>query len=246
MKGSLIIPNSLGEITLKQYQKYLKIQKNNTDLYFLQCKMIEIFCNLDGKTVRLLKVSDADRIMTILNTMFEAKPELIRTFKLGDIEYGFIPQLDDMTLGEYIDLDTNIGDWENILIAINVLFRPISKRIGDKYLIKEYDIDTKDKLTEIPIDVVLGAVFFFTQFRDRLIENYDGLFGSTQEGQFDAQTNFSRKWGWYQSLLSGLAQGDITRLEHITKLNVHNCLYALEYMKEKADLEAKKIKKNFK
>ena len=160
MKGSLIIPNSLGEITLKQYQKYLKIQKNNTDLYFLQCKMIEIFCNLDGKTVRLLKVSDADRIMTILNTMFEAKPELIRTFKLGDIEYGFIPQLDDMTLGEYIDLDTNIGDWENILIAINVLFRPISKRIGDKYLIKEYDIDTKDKLTEIPIDVVLGAVFF--------------------------------------------------------------------------------------
>lgn len=160
MKGSLIIPNNLGEITLKQYQKYLKIQKNNTDLYFLQCKMIEIFCNLDGKTVRLLKVSDADRIMTILNTMFETKPELIRTFTLGGIEYGLIPQLDDMSLGEYIDLDTNIGDWENILIALNVLFRPITKKIGKKYLIKEYDIDTKEKLTEIPIDIVLGVVFF--------------------------------------------------------------------------------------
>tara|TARA_R110000787_G_scaffold9948_4_gene34322 strand:+ start:454 stop:1107 length:654 start_codon:yes stop_codon:yes gene_type:complete len=160
MKGSLLIPNNLGEITLKQYQKYLKIQKNNTDNYFLQCKMIEIFCNLDAKTVRLLKVFDADRIVGILNKMFDVKPTLIRTFKTGGIEYGLIPQLDDMSLGEYIDLDTNIGDWDNMLVAMNVLFRPISEKIGDKYLIKEYDLETKDKLTDISIDVVLGAVFF--------------------------------------------------------------------------------------
>jgi hypothetical protein len=88
--------------------------------------------------------------------------------------------------------------------------------------------------------------FFFTQFRDRIVESYDGLFGTASEGQFDAQTNFSRKWGWYQSLFSGLAQGDIRRLENITKLNVHSCLYTLEYMKEKSELEAKQIKKKFK
>ena len=160
MKGSLLIPNNLGEITLKQYQKYLKIQEKNVDPYFLQCKMIEIFCNLDGKTVRLLNVLDANRIVNILNKMFEDKPRLIRTFTIGGIEYGLIPQLDDMSLGEYIDLDTNIGDWDNMLVAMNVLFRPISEKIGDKYLIKEYDLETKDKLTDISIDVVLGAVFF--------------------------------------------------------------------------------------
>ena len=97
MKGSLLIPNNLGEITLKQYQKYLKIQEKNVDPYFLQCKMIEIFCNLDGKTVRLLNVLDANRIVNILNKMFEDKPRLIRTFTIGGIEYGLIPQLDDMS-----------------------------------------------------------------------------------------------------------------------------------------------------
>tara|TARA_R110000764_G_scaffold5943_1_gene22930 strand:+ start:418 stop:1071 length:654 start_codon:yes stop_codon:yes gene_type:complete len=160
MKGSLIVPNKLSEITLRQYRKFIKISENNTDPYFLQCKMIEIFCHLDGKSVRLLKVADADKIVNIINEMFEAKPRLIRTFKLSGIEYGLIPQLDDMSLGEYIDLDTNIGNWDNMLIAMNVLYRPISKKIGEKYLIKEYDIETKERLTDIPIDIVLGVVFF--------------------------------------------------------------------------------------
>jgi len=160
MKVELIIPSNLSEISLKQYQKFLKIQETNDDSYFLQCKMIEIFCNLDAKSARLLKLTDADRIVEIINNMFEAKPSLIRTFKIGGVEYGIIPDLDEMSLGEYIDLDTYIGDWQNMQIAMNVLYRPISKKIGDKYLIKEYTLDAKEKLEEIPMDVVLGSIFF--------------------------------------------------------------------------------------
>ena len=122
--------------------------------------MIEIFCNLDAKSVRLLKLADADKIVQILNKMFEAKPQLIRTFKLGNIEYGIIPSLDEISLGEYVDLDTYMGDWQNMQIAMNVLYRPIKEKIGDKYLIKEYDVESKDILQEIPMDVVFGSIFF--------------------------------------------------------------------------------------
>jgi len=160
MKVELIIPSNLSEISLKQYQKFLKIQETNDDSYFLQCKMIEIFCNLDAKSARLLKLTDADRIVEIINNMFEAKPSLIRTFKIGGVEYGIIPDLDEMSLGEYIDLDTYIGDCQNMQIAMNVLYRPISKKIGDKYLINEYTLDAKEKLEEIPMDIVLGSIFF--------------------------------------------------------------------------------------
>lgn len=160
MKVELTVPSNLSEISLKQYQKFLKLQESNEDSYFLQCKMIEIFCNLDAKSVRLLKISDADRVVDIINNMFEAKPDLIRTFKIGGVEYGIIPDLDEISLGEYIDLDTYIGDWQNMQIAMNVLYRPISKKIGNKYLIKEYALDAKEKLEEIPMDVVLGSIFF--------------------------------------------------------------------------------------
>jgi len=161
MKVDLIVPNSLKEITLKQYQKFIKIQKENDDPYFLQCKMIEIFCNLDSNAVRNIKLSDADKIVNVLNLMFEEKPKLINTFKLGKVEYGFIPKLEDISLGEYVDLDTYMGDWDNMHIAMNVLYRPITKKIKDKYLIEDYNTESKDKLDEIPLDVVLGSVFFF-------------------------------------------------------------------------------------
>lgn len=160
MKVDLIVPNSLKEITLKQYQKFIKIQKENDDPYFLQCKMIEIFCNLDSNAVRNIKLSDADKIVNVLNLMFEEKPKLINTFKLGKIEYGFIPKLEDISLGEYVDLDTYMGDWDNMHIAMNVLYRPITEKIKDKYLIEDYNTESKDKLDEIPLDVVLGSVFF--------------------------------------------------------------------------------------
>ena len=160
MKVELTVPSDLSEISLKQYQKFLKLQESNEDSYFLQCKMIEIFCNLDAKSVRLLKISDADRVVDIINNMFEAKPDLIRTFKIGGVDYGMIPNLDDISLGEYIDLDTYIGDWQNMQIAMNVLYRPISKKIGEKYTIVEYDVDAKEKLEHIPMDIVLGSIFF--------------------------------------------------------------------------------------
>ena len=160
MKADLLIPNNRNDISLKQYQEFLKFQEEYTNDYFLQCKMIEIFCNLDAKTVRLLKVADADRIMNILNSIFKEETKLIRRFKLDGIEYGLIPDFDDMSLGEYIDLDTHIGNWDKILIAMNVLFRPIDKKIGEKYTIKEYDITSNEKLNKMPVDIVLGAVFF--------------------------------------------------------------------------------------
>jgi len=160
MKFELTIPSSLSEISLSQYQKFLKIQENNKESYFLQCKMIEIFCNLDAKSVRLIKLTDASRVVQILNDMFDSKPQLVKTFELSGVEYGLIPNLDEISLGEYVDLDTYMGDWDNMHIAMNVLYRPIKEKLGDKYLIKEYDVDAKDKINDIPMDVVFGAVFF--------------------------------------------------------------------------------------
>jgi len=83
------------------------------------------------------------------------------------------------------------------------------------------------------------------EFRDRLVEQYDELFGGGSDKSLDGLSNFSRKWGWYQSLY-GLSQGDITRIESVTKLNVHTCFMMLAFMKEKNELEAKQIKKKFK
>ena len=205
MKVELTVPSDLSEISLKQYQKFLKLQDSNEDSYFLQCKMIEIFCNLDAKSVRMLKVGDANRVVEVLNNMFEKQPELIRTFKIDGVEYGMIPNLDEISLGEYIDLDTYIGDWENMQIAMNVLYRPINEKIGDKYTIVEYDVDTKEKLEHIPMDIVLGSIFFLYNLGIDLSKvMMDCLEDHQMEDWMDQQTSLENMDGIKASSLHSL------------------------------------------
>ena len=83
------------------------------------------------------------------------------------------------------------------------------------------------------------------EFRDGIIANYDELFGDGGGRSLDEISQFSKKWGWYQSIY-GLADGDITRFESITKLNVHECLMMLSFKKEKTEIENKQMKKKFK
>jgi hypothetical protein len=160
MNVKIKIPTSLKDITLRQYKKFLKIQENEKDLNFLNAKMIEIFCNIDLENVMLLKVQDSNEITTILSDLFEEKPKLVTSFQIGKVKYGFHPELDDLTLGEYIDLDTFIGDWDNIEKAMNVLYRPILAKIKDKYSIEEYKLGKEVELLDMPMDAVISSVFF--------------------------------------------------------------------------------------
>ena len=161
MRKEVIVPNQLGEISLSQYQKYLKIQENNEDEKFLAVKMIEIFCGIRGDLIMKMKASSIRDITSVLAEMFEQKPPLVKEFKMNGINYGFIPLLEDMSFGEYVDLDTYISDISNIHRAMAVLYRPIVQRYDVKYLIEEYKAEDSEKMKDMPMDAVLGSILFF-------------------------------------------------------------------------------------
>jgi len=161
MKLEVYIPDNLSEITLNKYQKYLKIQDKEKDENFLAIKMIEIFCGLRGDTIMSMKAKSIKDITLILTDMFTEKPELVREFKMNGKTYGFIPNLEDISFGEYIDLDTYIGDMENIHRAMNVLYRPIKQKHNDKYLIEDYTGDDPEKMKDMPMNAVLSSILFF-------------------------------------------------------------------------------------
>jgi len=160
MKLNIKIPTSLKDITLRQYKKFLKIQESVKEQKFLNAKMIEILCDVKLEKVMLLQLNDSQEIVKLLSNMFDEKPALITRFKLNGIEYGFHPELDDLTLGEYIDLDTFIGDWDNMEKAMNVLYRPVLVKLKDKYNIEEYRTETSEKLLDMPMDAAMSSIFF--------------------------------------------------------------------------------------
>jgi hypothetical protein len=161
MKVDINIPDSLAEVTLEQYQKYLKIQNENKDEKFLAVKMIEIFCGLRGDHVLMMRATDIQSIVNILTDMLNDTPKLVTQFKMKGKQYGFIPKLEDMSFGEYIDLDTFMGDWDNMHRAMNVLYRPVTDQYGDKYAIEEYQVDSVEEMKGMPMNAVLGSILFF-------------------------------------------------------------------------------------
>jgi hypothetical protein len=163
MKVNLRIPTTLNDVTLKQYQEFSKLESklDETNDAAIQLKIVEIFCNVPEIVVRNMKATDIAEVCEIINGMFDVQHQLINRFTLNGVEYGFIPELDDMSFGEYMDLDTFIGDNDNLHRALNVLFRPIEHKRGNRYKIKEYNPDTSEEAKEFPLDVVLGAIIFF-------------------------------------------------------------------------------------
>lgn len=166
MKLKINIPSKLSEITLEQYQKYLQLLEDNEDeavnSIFFRMKLLEIFCGIPYPEMHNIRVKDVEEIVQIIFDTLDNKPDLVLNFQMGDTEFGFVPNLEDMTFGEYIDLDNHIGDWKNIHKAMAVLYRPIEHKKGDKYTIQEYKGDNyHDIMKYMPLDAVFGSIVFF-------------------------------------------------------------------------------------
>ena len=163
----LSVPTTLGDITLGQYQRYMKLVEQNKDdesaTDFLNMKLIEIFCNIELKDVMRIPVSEVEKVLNILAKAFEEKPELIRHFKLLDVDMGFIPNLERISLGEYIDAEDNISDWETMHKAMAVLYRPVNFRSKERYTVAPYEPsdEVSELMREMPLDVVMSAMVFF-------------------------------------------------------------------------------------
>lgn len=169
MKVTINIPESLSEISLSQYQKWLKISDKNEDDNFLKQKMIEIFCNIPLKQVLNIKANDIDTIVEDINKIFLLEPKFKDRFEHNGIEFGFIPKLDDMSFGEYIDLDTYLPEWQTMHKAINVLYRPIKYSKKEKYLIEDYESADKYDMKQVTLDIVFGSLVFFYNLKNELL-----------------------------------------------------------------------------
>tara|TARA_E500000081_G_C6132332_1_gene354520 strand:+ start:1769 stop:2416 length:648 start_codon:yes stop_codon:yes gene_type:complete len=169
MKLTLNIPESLSEVTLDQYQQWLKVAEDKEMNNFLQQKMIEIFCGVTLKQVMLIKAKDIESIVVQISELFNQKDnKFIDRFKYQEQDFGFIPKLDDMTFGEYVDLDTYLADWQLMHKAMAVLYRPITFKKKNQYLIEEYETADKYNMKQMTLDVVFGSMVFFWNLRNEL------------------------------------------------------------------------------
>ena len=163
MKKTILIPDNINGITLGQYQRYIAVSEG-IEGEFLNQRAIETLCNVSFGDVVNMAHKDVKEIIQKLTEILEDKSKFVNRFKISTEEFGFMPNLEEMTSGEFADLSAYIAKPEDMHKAMAVMFRPIVERQKEKYEILEYT-GTKD-FAEImkfmPLGAALGAMFFFT------------------------------------------------------------------------------------
>lgn len=173
MKVDLLLPTSLSEIPLSRYQDFIAMKEKSNDEEFIAQKMIQIFCGIKLNEVAKIQMKDLNELIAHFTKVFNERPQLIRQFKIKNIEFGFIPKLDDITLGEYVDLENHLQNWKTYHKAMAVMFRPIKNTNKDKYEIVDYEPneDMQELMRFAPLDVAISASVFFWTLGSELLSS---------------------------------------------------------------------------
>ena len=172
MKLDILLPTNLSEIPLSRYQEFIAMKEKSNDEEFIAQKMIQIFCGMKLGEVAKIKMKHLNELIAHFTKVFSEKPQLIRKFKIKDIEFGFIPKFDDISFGEYVDLENYMKDWKTYHKALSVMYRPIKNTNKDKYEIVDYEPneDMQDLMKFAPLDVAISSSFFLSSLGIELLK----------------------------------------------------------------------------
>lgn len=162
MKATITIPDNINEISLGQYQRYLTVTEG-IEGEFLAQRTVEVFCGIPFSNVILMSHKDVKEISQDMVELVNKDVDFQHRFKIQSQEFGFMPDMEEMTSGEFADLCAYIGKPEDMHKAMAVMFRPITNRVGDKYDIYPYNGSKEfgDLMKFMPFGIALGAMVFF-------------------------------------------------------------------------------------
>ena len=173
MKIKVNIAANAKAVTLGQYIDYC----NAVDA----AERVRVITGKSMDSIKLLQASVIDEIIM----KFEAAIQLCtdgfeRKVRVGAVELGFIPDLSEMTFGEYVDLDSACTslykdgklDADAALKIMAILYRPITSKWAGRYDIDKYD-STKvgkyiDSVKLLTLDHVLNVLVFFSSLEQEL------------------------------------------------------------------------------
>lgn len=162
------IPTSLSDIRLEQFVLFNKLMKESQDENFIQLAMVTVFCDISVEDAKNIVAKDFTEIVNDITKVLSQQPRFIQRFIHDGKEYGFIPNLDEITAGEYIDLESFLRDEETYNKAMSVLYRPILNKRKDLYNIEEYK-GSHTEFNTLNLEIVLGSMLFFWNLSNELL-----------------------------------------------------------------------------
>ena len=165
--------NSWDDVTLDKWLKLNKIDKNSAGKEALET--LKQLTDIPENLIKELSIADVSVIMEHFTKLqSEVDNDVKNIVEIDGKEYGFHPKLDDITLGEYADIETMIvnGLEKNLPDLMAVLYRPITEKKNGKYTIEAYDGEIamrSEEMKKMSGQQVQNALVFFWTFATDLL-----------------------------------------------------------------------------
>jgi len=163
------------DVSLETYGKLIDYKEGNNSQEALH--MIKAMSDIPKRYAKALRLSDVSTILSKVATIQALdKGAFEHIIRIDEVNYGFHPNLDEITLGEYADMEHFIGDdyMKTLDKIMAVLYRPITKRNGQQYSIEAYDGNIEERvkiLKKMTAKQVQGALVFFWSFASVLLKS---------------------------------------------------------------------------
>ncbi len=227
MEFEIKIPKSLEEIKLKTVLDFSRLDSDNEQL--MVYKAFDMFTNVEKQHVNLIPYDVAKETLERVTKVLESKPQDRTIVELNGVRYGRIPNLEVISFGEYIELDTFVTplfegkiDKEYTFKFLSCLYRPVVSETNNIYSIEEFTNEYIDQEhwrvfeEHCPSDIYASSVAFFLNLKTELLKAMKVYF---QEAKLQGQESNLAKIGDGMEVLKHMHKVNLQLLtKHLTTL----------------------------
>jgi hypothetical protein len=157
--------NKWEDVTIDTYSKLMTFTNGTKS-----SEALATLTELSNIPKELLNQLELKHIVLMLEKLSHLQSQEDTTLKniieINGVEYGFMPDLDSISLGQYADIETFIknGIDKNLPELMAVLYSPIKLKKNDIYIIEPYDGDIRlraEEMKQMSATQVHSALVFF-------------------------------------------------------------------------------------
>ena len=162
----LKLPHRWSDLSLGELQVMMTADNPLEKISICSGQSVE---KLRGMPQKLIEAASAH--LDNLLTQETARHE--KVVEMDGKRFGFIPNWDEFTAGEWIDMENHLDDfWKNAHKITALLYREVTYELGDKYEVKKYTAKEDASIfEEMPADLVSGMLLFFWTSRNQLLHD---------------------------------------------------------------------------
>jgi hypothetical protein len=186
--------NKWEDVTIETYSKLMTFTNGTKS-----SEALATLTELSNIPKELLNQLELKHIVLMLEKLSHLQSQEDTTLKniieINGVRYGFHPDFDEMTLGEYADIESFIKSEANKHLPeiMAVLYRPIKEEVDGVYTIEPYNGDIRlraKEMKQMSATQVHSALVFFYHFGNVLLTTLQlSLMEVLQEMKTQLQVN---------------------------------------------------------